>query len=141
MIRIHFYIALFVTIIVYSFLVSCCKCEYVDVENSYQIRVRNYEVQDFINPKIIYSINSNVVDTVYLYVDTMSYYALGFLLKSNQLLNYNYDWQLIANDSLSFDISEFEIHTVNNGCCKGVTHLNSYHLNSIQKNESVVTVE
>lgn len=109
---------------------SCCKCQYTKVDDARKIQVRNHDFTEFTNSKIIYYQDTSIIDTIYLTCDTSyQYLSNAFSLVADEVLNFNYEWELQANDSLSFHFSQFVVKTsTKKSCCAdaGVNYLESY---------------
>lgn len=141
-IKIGFVLVILVMSMVFT---SCCKCQYTKVEDVNSIRVINHDFTAFANTKIIYYQNSTIIDTIHLTCDTSyQYMSNAFSLKAKEVLNFNYDWDLQVNDSMSFHFSQFVVKTTTKkSCCydAGIHYLDSYHLDSEEHTGSVLVIE
>lgn len=135
----------FVILVMFTVFTSCCKCKYTKVEDVYSIRVNNHDFTEFAHSKIIYYQDSTIIDTIHLICDTSyQYLSDAFSLKAEEVLNFNYDWDLQVNDSLSFHFSQFVVKTsTEKSCCSdaGINYLESYYLDSVEQTGSVLVIE
>lgn len=135
----------FILLILFTGFTSCCKCEYTKIEDMKSIRINNHDLTEFTNAKIIYYQDGTITDTLYLTRDTTNHYlSNAFSIKADEPLNFNYDWDLRVTDSLSFYFSKFIVKTsVEKSCCSaaGTHYLESYHLDSEEKNGSVLVID
>lgn len=109
---------------------SCCKCA-EDIKYSDTLLLENFSDGDIQNPQLIYSKSGTTLDTITLVADTVKYSTNTLQLSASQPLDYQKDWDIIINDSTSYNIRNFKLKKGTASCCNGITFLSSYEINDV----------